>query len=72
MSWKMKEKDENLLKIECWRADKLNAIYVPTLDSKVEIAIKYVTGTSGKFEYRLLEDNVVLMLNFSELNIIVL
>ena len=72
MLWKMKEKDENLLKIECWRADKLNAIHVPTLDSKVETAIKYVTGTSGKFEYRLLEDNIVRMLNFSELNIIVL
>ena len=65
-------KDENLLKIECWRADKLNAILVPTLSSKVEIAIKYVIGTSGKFEYRLLEDNIVLMLNFLELNLIAL
>ena len=44
----------------------------PHLSSKVEIAIKYVIGTSGKFEYRLLEDNIVLMLNFLELNLIAL
>lgn len=35
------------------RYDKLNAISVPTLDPKAEIAIQDITGTTGKFEYGL-------------------